>query len=198
MLAELQRKFLALLPRIQRHAGVVFRDIRCPDRKEELTAEAIALSWRWFLHLAERGKDVSTFPSAFATFACRAARSGRRLCGQEKAKGVLSTRAQRHLHFHVGKLPDSSTLSSNPLSDALIDNTMTPPDEQVCFRLDFPAWLVSLGERKRQVAEDLMMGERTSTVAHKHGCSQARISQMRWEMQQSWNVFGGYLAGEAS
>src|SRR5262245_58018702 len=94
--------------------------------------------------------------------------------------------SQRHRHFHVGKLPDGSTLSDNPLTDALLDNTQTPPDEQVCFRLDFPAWLASLGERKRRVAEDLMMGERTSDVAHRHGCSQGRISQMRREMKESW------------
>lgn len=197
-IAELQRAFLVLLPRIQRHADVVFRDIRCPDRKEELTAEAIALSWRWFVRLAERGKDASTFPSTLAGFACRASRSGRRLCGQEKSKDVLSPLAQRRRHFYVGKLPDCSTLSDNPLADALSDNTMTSPDEQAAFRLDFPAWLASLGEPKRQVAEDLMLGERTSDVAHKHGYSQGRISQMRREMQQSWNVFGGYLAGEAS
>lgn len=196
--ADLQHAFLTLLPRIHRHASVAFRDIRCPDRKEELTAEAVALSWRWFVRLAERGKDAATFPSTLATFACRAARSGRRLCGQDKAKDVLSPSAQRRHHFSVSKLPDFSTLSVNPLGDALRDNTVTPPDEQAAFRLDFPAWLALLGERKRQIAEALMLGERTSYVAHKYGCSQGRVSQLRGELRQSWALFGGYLAGEAS
>ena len=40
--------------------------------------------------------------------------------------------------FSISKLPDFSTLSDNPLSDALIDNTRSPVPEQVQFRLDFP------------------------------------------------------------
>ena len=76
--------------------------------------------------------------------------------------------------------------------------TRTPPDEQAAFRLDFAAWLASLGDRKRRVAEDLMVGERPMDVSNKHGLSQGRISQMRREMMESWTVFGGYLAGEPS
>src|SRR5262245_35303180 len=64
--AALHKQFLPLLTRVQRHAEVVFRRIRWSHLKEELTAEAVALAWRWFLRLVERGKDVSAFPSALA------------------------------------------------------------------------------------------------------------------------------------
>jgi hypothetical protein len=103
---------------------------------------------------------------------------------------VLSPRAQKSKGFAVCKLPDFSTLSTNPLTEALTDNTMTPPDDAAAFRIDFPAWLASLGDTKRRVAEELMMGERTSDVANKYGYSQGRISQMRREMLESWTVFG--------
>lgn len=197
-LLRLQNAFLKFLPRIERHGQVYFRHIRCDSTKGECIAEMIALSWQWWIRLHRKGKKPERFVSALASFAARAVRSGRRLCGQEKARDVLSPRAQQRQHFCVGKLPDFSTLSSNPLADALLDNTMTPPDEQAAFRLDFPAWLAALGDRKRRVAEDLMVGERTMDVSNKHGLSQGRISQLRRELRASWTVFGGYLAGEES
>ena len=79
----------------------------------------VALSWKWFLRLAQRGKDPTQFPSAIASYAARAVRSGRGVCGQENGKDVLSPLAQRRHRFTVGKLPDHETLSDNPLCDAL-------------------------------------------------------------------------------
>ena len=45
-------------------------------------AETIALSWKWFVRLAERGKDVGQFVTVLAAFAARAVKSGRRPVGQ--------------------------------------------------------------------------------------------------------------------
>ncbi len=59
---------------------------------------------------------------------------------------VLSPVAQQSCGFAVGKLPDFETLSDNPVAEALHDNTKSPPDEAVCFKLDFTAWLTSLTE----------------------------------------------------
>jgi hypothetical protein len=54
--------FVAILPRIERHARISFRDIRCPGKKEDLVAETIALSWAWYLgHMAAL---APTFPEA--------------------------------------------------------------------------------------------------------------------------------------
>ena len=43
--------------------------------------------------------------------------------------------------------------------EALHHNTQTPVDEQVCFRLDFPAWLLNRTDRDRRMVQDLMRGE---------------------------------------
>jgi len=185
----LQTAFLHILPRIEQHGQVYFRNLKCSVSREEAIAEMVGLCWKWFVRLHERGKDPVHFVSALASFAARAVKSGRRVCGQEKARDVLSPVAQRRRNFCVGKLPDVSTLSDNPLSEALADNTMTPPDEQVCFRIDFPAWLTSLGDHKRRIAEDLMIGERTMDVSNKHGLSQGRISQLRREFMVGWELF---------
>jgi hypothetical protein len=186
---HIQAMFLDMVPRIELHGNIYFRYVRCQSTKEDAIAEMIGLSWKWFLRLVQRGKDPANFVSTIATYAAKAVRSGRRVTGQEKAKDVMSPRAQQIHAFAVGKLPELSTLSSNPLTDALVDNTQTPPDEQAAFRLDFAVWLAELGAHRRQVAEELMMGERTRDVAAKRGVSPSRISQLRREFEDHWEQF---------
>src|SRR5262245_8356358 len=154
----------------------------------------VALAWKWFVRLTCRGRNPCHFISAIATFAARAVRSGRRLCGQERSKDLLSPVAQQKHGFAVGKPPDFSTLSDNPLSEALQDNTQTPPDEQAAFRLDFPAFLATLSEQHRQLLGCLMLGERTVDVARRFRRSPARISQLRREFHDAWLRFHGEMA----
>ena len=128
-LQKLQRDFLDAVPRIEAHGRVYFRNVRCPHWRQEYLAEMVAISWKWWLRLHQKGKDPGRFVSALATFAARAVNSGRRLCGMERAKDAMSPRAQRRRNFTVVKLPDFSTLSSNPLAEALAFlETQHPPD----------------------------------------------------------------------
>jgi hypothetical protein len=77
----LQARFLAILPRIERHGRLYFRHVKCPLQKEEMLAEMRGLCWKWFIRLIRRGKDVLQFVSALASYAARAVNSGRRVCG---------------------------------------------------------------------------------------------------------------------
>ncbi len=188
---DLHARFLLVLPRIERHGRVYFRHLRCPHRKEDAVQEMVALCWKWFVRLAERGKDPTRFPSALATFAARAVRSGRRLCGQEKPKDALSPLAQALKGFAVAALPDRDALSPNPLSEALADNTRSPVDEQACFRIDFPAWLRTLPRRDRRLVEGMALGHRTADLARRFRLSAGRVSQMRREFKRGWDRFTG-------
>src|SRR5579871_3070265 len=49
--------FLRILPPIQVHAAISFRDIRCPSLRADRIAETIELAWKWYRRLAEKGKD---------------------------------------------------------------------------------------------------------------------------------------------
>jgi hypothetical protein len=180
-----------VLPKVLSHGQVWSRHIKCPHRRDDFIAEMVGLSWKWFLRLVERGKDPTAFPTALASFAARAVRSGRRVAGQEKARDVLSPLAQARHNFVAEKLPDHETLTSNLLTLALQDNRKSPPDEQCAFRMDFPAWLDLLGDRNRRIAEDMMVGERTLDLAAHHGISPARVSQLRREFRQDWRLFCG-------
>src|SRR5262249_4397288 len=159
--------------RVEAHGRVYFRHVRCPDRKEELLAELRGLAWKWYVRLVRRGKDVLAFVSALATYAARAVNSGRRVCGHERKKDVLSPLAQRLQGFAVEALPQATTASHELLygsphgqerldafEERLRDNTQTPPDEQAAFRIDFPAWRRTRSERDRRVLDALMRGER--------------------------------------
>lgn len=190
-LATLHSRFLTILPRIELHGRVYFRHLRCPHARQDAVQEMVALSWKWFVRLAQRGKDARRFPSALATFAARAVNSGRRLCGHERARDVLSPVAQNVKGFAVRALPGAEALSSNPLSEALIDNTKSPVDEQVCFRLDFPRWLASLGSRHRSMVEDMALGHRTQDLARTYKVSAARVSQLRRHFREDWLRFCG-------
>jgi hypothetical protein len=77
------------------------------------------------------------------------------------------------------------------LCEALHDNTKSPPDETVCFKLDFMAWLASLSERDRSIVEDLMIGDLALDVANRYKMSPARISQKRREFRLDWICFCG-------
>jgi DNA-directed RNA polymerase specialized sigma24 family protein len=203
-LSAVQAHFVAILPRIELHAKIYFRDVKCPHRKEDYIQETRALSWKYFLRAIQRGKNPLTFVSRIATYAARHARSGRRLCGQERARETMSPLAQQRKGFTVKALPVSTTQPheqcyANPhgqrlidaLEERLRDNSLTAVPEQVCFRLDFPAWLNTLGDRDRRMVEDLMQDEQTLDVANKYGVSPSRVSQLRREFMCRWTRFCG-------
>jgi hypothetical protein len=207
-LSRLHAAFLSILPRIELHACVYFRGIRCPQRKDDAVQETVAMSWRWFVRLVEQGKDPLAFPVALASYAARAVKCGRRLCGQLKGKDVLSPLAQQRHGFAVEPLPHSvastheerySAVRGQRQQDAfeerLRDNTQTPVPEQVSFRIDFPDWLTTLTPRERRLVGAMADSERTLDLSKRFDLSPARISQLRRELHNDWCRFLGEDTG---
>jgi hypothetical protein len=190
------------VPRIESHGQVAFRGVRCPQRRADCIAEMVALCWLWFLRLVQRGKDPLGFPVVLASYAARQVKCGRGLCGQEKGRDALSGLAQRRHGFQVMALPHSATSydrlgavggqrKQDALEELLHDNAQTPVPEQVCFRLDFPAWRRTHARRTRRLMDDMMLGERTGDLARKYGLSPGRISQLRRDLHNDWRRFQG-------
>jgi hypothetical protein len=190
-IGALHAAFLALLPRIERHARFAFRHLGCPQSRDDAVGEAVALAWRSYLRLVERGKDPAAFAGTFAGYAARAVKRGRRVCGQEAGQEVLSPRAQARHGFAVLRLPQQTTLDGSPLEEALLDNAVTPPPEAAAFRIDFPAWLATWPERDWRLIEALGLGERTLALAQRFGLTPGRISQKRREYHGDWQRFCG-------
>lgn len=186
-----QTGFLAILPHVLAHARARFHHLPCAGRRADLAAEAVALAWVWYGRLKRRGKDPGQFVVAFSRLAARAVWNGRRLCGQDKAGDALSPLTHRRQNFAVYSLPVGSSAYGSSFDEALQDNAQTPVPDQVAFRLDFPAWLRTRPRRDRRLIAALMDGERTLDVAHQHGLSPSRVSQLRREFLDDWRTFCG-------
>jgi hypothetical protein len=203
-LPRLHATFLTIVPRIERHAQVYFRGLRCPHRKAEAVQETLALCWLYFLRLVQRGKDPLAFPVTFAAYAARHVRCGRRLCGQGQGQDVMSHLAQQRHGFVVEQLPASlatehegryAAAGGQQRQDAweerLRDNALTPVPEQVAFRIDFPAWLGTLTARERRLVREMARNERTLDLSRRFELSPARVSQLRRELHDDWHCFLG-------
>ena len=180
--------FAEHLPRIEAHARLALRRVRCPDTRADLTAELVALAWRHFAALAARGKRPEEFATTLALRCSQAVRAGRQLAGCDPAGDALSrVAAVRHgvrvAHLGRGGLPGG-------LMDLLADPRVPVP-ESVAFRIDFPAWRARIGGRKRLVLDALAGGDRAGEVAAKFGLSPGRVSQLRREFLDDWLAFHG-------
>jgi hypothetical protein len=187
---NLHSRFLSFLHRIEAHAKVCFRNIRCADKLADFVAEVVALAWKWFVRLEQRGKDSLQFVSAIATYAVKAVQDGRRITRTERAKDALNPRTQRRHGFRVERLPFEMP-RSHVFTPALADNAVTPPPDAAAFRIDFPHWLDTLAERDQRIAEALMMGERPFETAERFGMSGSRVSQLRRAWWEDWMRFHG-------
>jgi DNA-directed RNA polymerase specialized sigma24 family protein len=200
----LHARFLTLLPKIQAHAQIYFRDVRCPGRREDAVQECAALAWRWYCRLAERGKDACGFPMAFAFWVAVAVRRGRRLAGAERAHDVLSPRARRRKGIRLEALPASTCRAYEDIyalvrgrqeldayEERLADNRFTPPPEAAAFRLDFPQFLSALSDRDRQLAMYLSLGHSGKQAARRFGLSPGRVTQLRQQWHRQWLLSQG-------
>jgi hypothetical protein len=197
--AAIQAQFLTLLPRLHNHGQIFFRNLKCPDQKQDAIQEMVALAWKWFLRLHQRGKDVASFSMVFIFSAARAVQNGRKLCRQAKAKDVLNRTTQRRYGFTVYSLLASKRWSFaniytlvhgqqelDAYEDRLRDNTFTPPPDAAAFRLDFPQFLGDLSARDRQLAMFLSLGHSAKKAAEKFRLSQGRITQLRQQWCREW------------
>lgn len=202
--SSLHAPFLDLLPKLHTHAAIYFRGIPCPDRKADKINETVALAWKWYIRLCEKGKDITKFRMVFIYLVAKAVKSGRRICGQEKAKDVLSPLAQQRHNFVVESLPASTRVPHEHLygeprgqrkqdayEERLKDNMVSPIPDQVQFRIDFPAWLATLTPRERKLIRAMALNEKTSDLSKEFEVSPGRISQMRKEFQQGWHRYIG-------
>ena len=178
--------FLTLKPAIELHAQVAFRHLPANDR-EEAIAEAVAAAFQSFSSLTRRGKDPSQFPSMLATRAVQHVFNCRRVGTALNSRDVFSRLARRRDGFQLHSLHQED----GDWTEALVDDTQTPVPDQVSFRCDFPGWLRTLTARDCRLVNLLAMGHSTNLMATTFGISPARISQLRRELHDWWQVFLG-------
>src|SRR4051794_29771768 len=101
----IQIHFLKALPRIERHAKVKFSNLK-GEARDEAIQQALGLAWKFYCGEVLKGKDPDSYISAIAEFSVRQVRD---VAGMEKAKDVLSKRAQKRKGFTVQPFPEHDT-----------------------------------------------------------------------------------------
>ena len=178
-----------MLPLIRSQARLAFRRLR-PEHKNELVQEVIANAYCAFASLVSRGKANLAYATPLANFAIRQVIAGRRVGTKLNSNDVSSVVAQRRREFTLQNIPSNGS-EPNVWSEILADDSLTPVPDQVAFRLDFPAWLRIQNRRKRELAKFLAVGNSATEAARRFGVSGARVSQLRSELQASWEAFQG-------
>ncbi len=195
-LSSAQSQFESALPTITSAARYAFRRRRPQDRAEAV-AEAQACAWKAWHGLVERGKDpVEVGVSGIAGYAVRHVLNGRRIGNRGGGRGgmdVYHFKAQAACGFKVVGLDRDEEKELGKGSDAwkqwlACDNRVGPANE-AAFRIDFAAWLESLPERRRQVAELLAEGHETGVVARMLRVTPGAISQARTWLAASWRRY---------
>ena len=194
-LVAAQQEFTRTISAVEDAARFAFRRLR-PQEYEEKLAEARAAAWHAWAGLIRRGKDpVEVGVHGIAANAIRWVRARRKVGNTNRGRGmdVYHPRAQAACGFTLVSLDsdhvDAGDRTAGSWREWLAeDNKVTPADE-AAFRVDFEAWLGSLPDRKRRVAELLAEGHEGVVVARLVGLSPGRISQLRPALEVAWREF---------
>ena len=184
-----QQRFLQLLPRIRSQAQSRFRHLP-PEAREEATAEVIASALVSYARLVALGQEDRAYATTLVRYAVAQFRAGRRVGCRLNGQDVLSEYCHQRKGVSIERL-DRVDEQSGEWEDLVVEDRHSTPAEVAMTRVDFAAWLGSLPERTRHVAETLATGEATSHVARIFGCSASRISQLRRELYDAWRLFTG-------
>jgi hypothetical protein len=196
-------EFLDLIPIVERQARFAFRGRPEADR-EEAAAEAVAAAYASYVSLKARGKDpVRDFPSALAAYAVLHVKAGRRVGSKNSTTDALSPLAQRKRGFRVESLRTSSGAArdrvhstsdrrrQDEFDEHLRDNNRSAVPDQAAFRIDFPEFLGSLGNRDRALVRFLALGNTGQVAAARFGMSEGRVSQLRKTWRERWCQYQG-------
>jgi len=149
-------------------AAAAFRDLD-PEAKEEAVQNTLALAWKSFRALILQGRaGEAGILRSVLWYSIRQTRVGRMLRASDNTK---------HKDVFVNAKRGRVKFIRSELNHFVSDDTPIP--DAVSFRMDVPTFLATLTDRQHRMAEDLMTGETTSTVAEVYGVTPGAVSQFR-------------------
>ena len=196
--AEFDRdaKFLAMLPRIRRQAAFYLPHVSKKERADAVQ-EVVASAFVSYVRLIERGKADLAYAGPLARYGACQYLAGRRVGSSMNGCDLTSDLCRQKNGVSVEQL-DRFDNPTDEWQQIVVEDKHSGPADVATIRIDFGAWLESLPERTRHVAETLATGEATSHVARMFGCSASWISQLRRELYDAWLVFTGEVAVSTS
>jgi hypothetical protein len=171
----LQNPFTLSFGKIEGHARRKFHYLHGDDL-DEAVAETVALCWQAYHRLFMQGRPIDDKRGAIAVFAAQGGATGARLVGQNPINDVMSP-TFRHGHS-LGP----------PREDEWTDGS---PAQQAILNADFAAFLDTLDDRRRAVAELLASGFSTADVGRMRGVTRSAIHYDRKDLIAAWREFFG-------
>ena len=166
------------------------------ELRYELVAEVVARAYAAFVRLARQGRAELGYATPLALFSIKQVKSGRRMGTKLNVKDVSSEYAQMNKGITLQRL-DRYHRRKEMWQEAVLEDRRCGPAEIAATRIDFHAWLATLGRRERRIALTLAAGETTGATAAKFGVSASRISQLRGQLKRAWDIFQGELSQPA-
>ena len=157
-------------PVVRKHASVVFRG---HAEQEEMVSDAVTLAWEAFMAARKR-----IFPSRIAHYAVQQVKVGRQF--KQSESSITGPNLPRCRKPRRDELFDVEEIATRPG-----DN----PADIATLRVDFAAWILMLLERELQILIALLHGETTTDTASKFGLGLARVSQIRRDLRECYEVF---------
>lgn len=142
-----------------------------PDR-DDLVADVQSVAWQF-----AKANGMAHRPVDYVRYAVRYVKSRRHF--NESVRSIDSTIPVR------GEL-ERPEREEFDVADLFTRQT---PAEIATLRIDFNAWLDTLSERQRIVAEFLAVGHTTKELARMIGCTPGNVSQYRERLKDSWERF---------
>ncbi len=160
-------------------------------QREETAADALGCAWAAWWSMTERGVDPLTVDlGGIARNAVKQAlRGGRFAVGRRGAnrEDIMDCVQRTPV---VGRMGGTTSAEGNAIDwDHCSLERFVGSHNDHAAQLDFATWLDSLTSRDRRVAELLAEGGRTKDVALACGMCPGRVSQLRGELEESWERF---------
>jgi hypothetical protein len=181
-----QFDFLRMLPSIRRILHYRFRNLN-DEVREEALQEAECNSCVAYARLVSRGRADRACPTSLARYAAVQYWSGRRVGTALNINDVCSAYCQRRKVVRVRPLARFNDVGG--WREMLLEDRRASPADLAASRIDFAAFMASLGQRTRRIAELLAIGETTNRVAELLGVTAGRISQIRRQLKAAWESF---------
>jgi hypothetical protein len=176
---SLHESFTSELPELEVMARAWFRGIG-PEARDEAVQNTTCLAWKYWLRLAELGRDNEPGVLRNVWWYClKQTRVGRTITRGDGKRG----KGQQDAYDHT----NGNAIEHLNLNHFISD--MTPVPDQVAFRLDTPVFLAKLTEKQRRIALMLAEGLRTGEIAKELGVTPAVVSQCKARFKELYDEF---------
>ena len=177
-----QARFEAVLPHLRLIIAKYFRSYYNQDDKDDAIAEAIALSWRRFRALIQRGIDPDNLCYSIGSRAALQVHRRARLTvtNQKRGRSIvdpLCPATKRKLGLRCHKLNARDLGRSADIPDVM------------AFRNDFATWRGQWSKRDLAIIDFRLAGYTCLEIAWKLGVNRWNVNQRLPRYYQSWNQF---------